>query len=78
MSFLVPKPDAPAAPPPPPNPYADGQSPDELAAKKRAQDAMDAAATQQRKLGGRAATLLTGGQGDTSSANVSRRILLGN
>lgn len=39
---------------------------------------MAAAAADQRRARGRAATLLTGGQGDLDSASLSKRTLLGN
>lgn len=62
-----------APPPPPPSPTSDP------AEKKKAEDAANAAAETQRKASGRgkASTMLTGGQGDTSKATVSRRTLLG-
>lgn len=58
----------------PPSPTSD-----DPAARKAAQDAMDAASEQERRQRGRAATLLTGASGLAGqSAPVSRRMLLGN
>ncbi len=62
-----------APPPPPPSPMSDP------AEKKKAEDAANAAQETQRKASGRgrSSTMLTGSQGDTSKATVSRRTLLG-
>lgn len=62
-------PDIPAPPPPPaaPDPNSDAQT----------QQKLNQAADLQRKARGRQSTILTGGLGDQSTANTSRRTLLG-
>ncbi|TXG77590.1 hypothetical protein E6Q11_02355 [Candidatus Dojkabacteria bacterium] len=63
---------APAPPPPPPSPV--GADPAEAA---KTQKAMEDAASAERKARGRAATLLTGGEGVEDPATISKRMLLG-
>lgn len=67
-------PKAPAPPPPAPDYEAAAR---ERAAKEAAEKARQAEDAENRRLRGRAATLLTGGEGDTSEARLSSTRLLG-
>jgi len=67
-------PPAPTPPPPPPPPDTSAQ---DEATRLATQKKLDEAAAAEGKARGRAATLLTGGEGDTSQASISRRTLIG-
>lgn len=74
MGFMSPAPPPAPPPPPPPSPApAVAGDANAAATNKALNEAQDA----ERRQRGRAATLLTGGQGDTSQASVSKRVLLG-
>ena len=64
-------PDIPGAGTPPPTPSPTGSDAD------KTNTAMNQAAAAETNAQGRAATMLTGGQGDTSDAPTSKRVLLG-
>jgi hypothetical protein len=68
MSALFDSPKIPASPPPPPAPL-----PSDTAAQQTAQQQ----ATMEAQAAGRTSTLLTSGQGDTSTPTIAKKTLLG-
>lgn len=72
MKFIAPESPKIIAPPPPPSPTSA-----DPAVAAATQKAMADAAARERAAKGRASTILTGAQGDTSQAPTARNILLG-
>lgn len=68
----------PQAPPPPAVVQLPSPISEDPAAKKQAQDAMDAAAAEQRRVRGRASTILTGPMGLEKSPGVVSKMILSN
>lgn len=71
MSSMFSSPKMPEAPPPPPKPPALDESKQNEAAEAERAERM------KRQQVGRASTILTGGQGTSETASVSRKVLLG-
>jgi len=74
MGAIFSKPSPPPAPPPPPPPSPVAEDP---AVRASTNEQLRRAQAAQRNIRGRAATLLTGGQGVTGGSNLARRALLG-